>query len=192
MLNRGGVTDTAFSTDGGSDGEEDLENLIDEVLARREEVAQKEQEEFIAFHTVCLGVKLSLEVRTRDAPRAALLPRRRRLLTPLLSSLCRATPRASATFRSPTCGRRRGGRSCRRPSGAPSCGRSSSRRRSSAGARPRSPTSSERRSTRSPRRSRRSGMGSRTWRRTSRRRRCGRRSRLSACRCRSDGRGGRR
>ena len=63
LLNRGGVTDTAFSTDGGSDGEEDLENLIDEVLARREEVAQKEQKEFIAFHTVCLGVKLSLEVR---------------------------------------------------------------------------------------------------------------------------------
>ena len=34
------------------------------MLARREEVAQKEQKEFIAFHTVCLGVKLSLEVRT--------------------------------------------------------------------------------------------------------------------------------
>jgi hypothetical protein len=64
LLNRGGVTDTAFSTDGGSDGEEDLENLIDEVLARREEVAQKEQKEFIAFHTVCLGVKLSLEGNT--------------------------------------------------------------------------------------------------------------------------------
>ena len=139
-----------------------------ERLTRCWRLMAKEQKDSSRFHPPRRGCPRGAHGR---ASGGASVHRRR--LSPRSSPLCRATPRGCATSRSPTSGRRRGGRSCRRPSGAPSCGRSSSRRRSSAAARRRSPTSSGPRSTRSPRRSRRSAMGSRTWRRTSRKRRCG-------------------